>query len=76
MYLALPVPMGKSKVVLQQLIDEFVKVEIMEGPEAWWVEFKYRTLAATDVSAGTAHGAKFLDGRRKRSRSLASPLCS
>ena len=35
MYLALPVPMGKSKVVLQQLIDEFVKVEIMEGPEAW-----------------------------------------
>jgi ubiquitin carboxyl-terminal hydrolase 8 len=35
MYLSLPVPSNKSKVVVQELIDEFVKVEIMTGDDAW-----------------------------------------
>ncbi|ORY35841.1 hypothetical protein BCR39DRAFT_512474 [Naematelia encephala] len=35
MYMSLPVPTNKSKMVLQELIDEFVKPEIMEGDDAW-----------------------------------------
>ena len=35
MYLSLPVPSGKHRVVVQELIDEFVKTELMEGPDAW-----------------------------------------
>ncbi|WRT70548.1 uncharacterized protein IL334_007546 [Kwoniella shivajii] len=35
MYMSLPVPAGKSKVVVQELIDEFVKAEIMEKEDAW-----------------------------------------
>nr|XP_019051247.1 hypothetical protein I302_01696 [Kwoniella bestiolae CBS 10118]OCF30177.1 hypothetical protein I302_01696 [Kwoniella bestiolae CBS 10118] len=35
MYMSLPVPAGKSKVVIQELIDEFVKAEVMEKEDAW-----------------------------------------
>nr|XP_018259897.1 uncharacterized protein I303_07969 [Kwoniella dejecticola CBS 10117]OBR82055.1 hypothetical protein I303_07969 [Kwoniella dejecticola CBS 10117] len=35
MYMSLPVPSGKSKVVVQELIDEFVKAEVMEKEDAW-----------------------------------------
>ncbi|WVQ85882.1 hypothetical protein IAT38_008050 [Cryptococcus sp. DSM 104549] len=35
MYMSLPVPAGKTKVVVQQLIDEFVKSEVMEKEDAW-----------------------------------------
>lgn len=35
MYLSLPVPSGKSKVVLQQLVDNFIETEVMEKAEAW-----------------------------------------
>lgn len=35
MYMSLPVPAGKKAVVLQELIDEFVKAEIMEKEDAW-----------------------------------------
>jgi len=35
MYLSLPVPAGKSKVVVQELIDEFVKAELLEKEDAW-----------------------------------------
>ncbi|KAK6906785.1 hypothetical protein I203_100772 [Kwoniella mangroviensis CBS 8507] len=35
MYMSLPVPAGKSKVVVQELIDEFVKAEVMEKEDAW-----------------------------------------
>nr|XP_019008054.1 uncharacterized protein I206_07222 [Kwoniella pini CBS 10737]OCF46835.1 hypothetical protein I206_07222 [Kwoniella pini CBS 10737] len=35
MYMSLPVPSGKSKVVIQELIDEFVKAEVMEKEDAW-----------------------------------------
>ncbi|ODN86082.1 hypothetical protein L198_07375 [Cryptococcus wingfieldii CBS 7118] len=36
MYMSLPVPTGKTKVVVQELIDEFVKHEIMEKEDAWY----------------------------------------
>ncbi|WVF68021.1 hypothetical protein IAT40_002783 [Kwoniella sp. CBS 6097] len=35
MYMSLPVPAGKSRVVIQELIDEFVKAEVMEKEDAW-----------------------------------------
>ncbi|KAJ9119135.1 hypothetical protein QFC22_003626 [Naganishia vaughanmartiniae] len=35
MYLSLPVPQGKQKVVLYQLIDNFVQTEVMENDDAW-----------------------------------------
>ena len=35
MYLSLPVPTNKKRVVLQELIDEFVSAEIMEKEDAW-----------------------------------------
>ncbi|GHJ88910.1 hypothetical protein NliqN6_5312 [Naganishia liquefaciens] len=35
MYLSLPVPQGKQKVVLQELIDSFVQTEVMEKDDAW-----------------------------------------
>ncbi|WWD20590.1 hypothetical protein CI109_105066 [Kwoniella shandongensis] len=35
MYMSLPVPAGKTKVVVQELIDEFVKSEVMEHEDAW-----------------------------------------
>ncbi|OCF30719.1 hypothetical protein I316_07605 [Kwoniella heveanensis BCC8398] len=35
MYMSLPVPSGKSRVVIQELIDEFVKAEVMEKEDAW-----------------------------------------
>lgn len=35
MYLSLPVPAGKNKVVVQELIDEFVKPELLEKEDAW-----------------------------------------
>ncbi len=35
MYLSLPVPHGKKAVVLQELIDEFVKTEVLSGADAW-----------------------------------------
>jgi hypothetical protein len=37
MYMSLPVPAGKKAVVVQELIDEFVRAEIMEGTDAWYV---------------------------------------
>lgn len=37
MYMSLPVPAGKSKVVVQELIDEFVKAEVMDNEDAWCV---------------------------------------
>lgn len=37
MYLSLPVPQGKQKVVLYQLIDNFVQTEVMENDDAWYV---------------------------------------
>jgi ubiquitin carboxyl-terminal hydrolase 8 len=37
MYLSLPVPQGKQKVVLQELIDNFVQTEVMEKDDAWYV---------------------------------------
>lgn len=37
MYLSLPVPQGKQKVVLQELIDSFVQTEVMEKDDAWYV---------------------------------------
>lgn len=36
MYMSLPVPSGKTKVVIQELIDEFVKAEVMEKENAWY----------------------------------------
>ncbi|WVQ70525.1 hypothetical protein IAR50_000044 [Cryptococcus sp. DSM 104548] len=36
MYMSLPVPSGKTKVVVQELIDEFVKHEIMDKDDAWY----------------------------------------
>ena len=38
MYMSLPVPAGRKAVVLQELIDEFVKAEIMEKEDAWYVQ--------------------------------------
>lgn len=35
MYLSLPVPQGKQKVVLYELIDNFVQTEVMENDDAW-----------------------------------------
>jgi ubiquitin carboxyl-terminal hydrolase 8 len=35
MYMSLPVPAGKTAVVVQELIDEFVKAELMEREDAW-----------------------------------------
>jgi ubiquitin carboxyl-terminal hydrolase 8 len=35
MYLSLPVPTNKSKVVVQELIDEFVKPELLDKEDAW-----------------------------------------
>jgi ubiquitin carboxyl-terminal hydrolase 8 len=35
MYMSLPVPTGKKAVVVQELIDEFVKAEVMEKEDAW-----------------------------------------
>ncbi|WVR08469.1 hypothetical protein IAU60_005524 [Kwoniella sp. DSM 27419] len=35
MYMSLPVPAGKKGVVVQELIDEFVKAEVMEKEDAW-----------------------------------------
>ncbi|KAK4683648.1 ubiquitin carboxyl-terminal hydrolase 8, partial [Tremellales sp. Uapishka_1] len=35
MYMSLPVPSNKSRVVLQELIDEFVQAEIMQNEDAW-----------------------------------------
>lgn len=37
MYLSLPVPQGKQKVVLYELIDNFVQTEVMENDDAWYV---------------------------------------
>lgn len=39
MYMSLPVPSGKTKVVIQELIDEFVKAEVMEKENAWYALF-------------------------------------
>jgi ubiquitin carboxyl-terminal hydrolase 8 len=36
MYMSLPVPAGKKAVVVQELIDEFVKSEVMEKEDAWY----------------------------------------
>nr|ODN90061.1 ubiquitin carboxyl-terminal hydrolase 8 [Cryptococcus depauperatus CBS 7841] len=36
MYMSLPVPTGKSKAVIQELIDEFVKPEVIEKEDAWY----------------------------------------
>lgn len=38
MYLSLPVPSNKQRVVLQELIDEFVKVELLDKEDAWSVD--------------------------------------
>ncbi|RSH85154.1 ubiquitin-specific protease doa4 [Saitozyma podzolica] len=35
MYVSLPLPLGKKAVVVQELIDEFVKAEVMEKEDAW-----------------------------------------
>jgi len=35
MYLSLPVPAGRTKVVVQELIDEFVKPELLDKEDAW-----------------------------------------
>jgi ubiquitin carboxyl-terminal hydrolase 8 len=37
MYMSLPVPAGRKAVVVQELIDEFVKAEVLEGEDAWYV---------------------------------------
>ena len=38
MYLSLPIPSGRaSKATLQQCLDAFVKEEVMEKADAWWV---------------------------------------
>lgn len=35
MYLSLPLPPGKSRVVVQELIDAFVQTEILDKDDAW-----------------------------------------
>ena len=37
MYISLPIPPGKNKLVVQELIDEFVETEIMDKADAWCV---------------------------------------
>jgi hypothetical protein len=60
MYLSLPVPQGKQKVVLQELIDSFVQTEVMEKDDAWCVgrEVAFTDPVADDTPTGTARGAK------------------
>lgn len=36
MYMSLPVPSNKKAVVVQELIDEFIRVEYMDGEDAWY----------------------------------------
>jgi ubiquitin C-terminal hydrolase len=80
MYLSLPVPAGKSKVVIQELIDEFVKSEKMEGSDAWWVPLyscshsacAHRKRIQTDVYIGTAHAARSHEQQARRLPSRAS----
>jgi len=41
MYLSLPIPSTKnSKVDIQQCLDAFVKTEVMEKADAWYVIFR------------------------------------
>jgi len=35
MYISLPITTGKNKVVIQELIDDFIASEIMDGDDKW-----------------------------------------
>jgi len=60
MYLTLPIPASRnaSKVTLTQCLDAFVRAEVMEKSDAWYVEDPLVCFLGADPSSGTAHTAR------------------
>ena len=60
MYLTLPIPAGRSssKVTLSQCLEAFVRAEVMEKSDAWYVEDHMVCAFGTDPSSGTARIAR------------------
>jgi len=60
MYLTLPIPASRSssKVTLTHCLDAFVRAEVMEKSDAWYVEYPPVFVPSTDQSSGTAHIAR------------------
>ncbi len=60
MYLTLPIPAGRSttKVTLTQCLDAFVRAEVMEKSDAWYVGYPSMCTHSADQSSGTARTAR------------------
>jgi len=58
--MSLPVPVAKKGFVLQELIDEFVKSEVMEKDDAWYLSWSYVPISLKLILfIGIVHDAKY-----------------
>jgi hypothetical protein len=60
MYLTLPILGGRntSKVTLTHCLDAFVRAEVMEKSDAWYVEYPPPCDLSADLISGTARTAR------------------